>query len=652
MKAYKDKKIKTTNNAVIEECVSLIEEKTGFKMYDEQVKAAISMYQDNIVNLTTGGGKTLVILLAALLYLRDNRKVYVISANDYLVKRDYDFAKEIYKDLNKKASVILGPHGGTTAVYETSNIIYASGQTLVFDFLRGVHTDYDVALIDEIDFILVESAAHTFAVSTEDSYVKPMEGVYRFAMGVADILTPIKKENWTKQEDELFNFQYEADVILDMDRQQPYLTKRGYAQIASINEDLYEYKIFIEALLSCLYAKYFLKKNEHYMVKDKEILLIDIDTGRIGYDCHFDICIQTALEIKENIPVQNSFLLKNEISYSVFFTLFKTIVGISGTADCVPYDFGELLGKSVKSQKPHFKVNRKEIYEYFETDEERRERVTELVKKTDEPILLITSSDKKTGEYYEIFKDTPQKKVYFLDNTNLNMEKKLLSSLKEKGTVLISSKIVGRGTDIVPNENSGLVVILAERLKSARAEKQLIGRTGRNGVPGICYILTAKEDELFSYSLKKNYSLDEKNIQSLQRMHEARQYDMRRYLYLRDKAFFDIDKDVTSKLERISSYREMIPYVEDDEVAYKKLEEILSEGYAFLPTYRNIIRSEYCQLKPFFQAQFQTHTDIMAFQFLSDQYFNELADIYIKMGNAFISETIKKFVRKLSTTHD
>lgn len=645
MNLYNRRELKTNHPDVIRECTDLIYEKTGLRMYAEQIKASVSMYEERIVNLTTGGGKTLVVLLAAMLYARDGHKTYVLTTNDYLVHRDYMMAKPIFESLGKKISAVYST-GGNAELYETSDIIYVSGQNLVFDYLRGIHAKYDLAIVDEIDFILVEAASHTFAVSTPDSYVRPPEELYRLTTAIANLMVPVKKMGWTKREDALFDFQYEADVILNMEGRSVEITKRGFELLSRFAEDASENKLFMEALYSCLQAKHFLTRDEEYIVRDGEIFLVDTDTGRVGIDCHFDICIQTALEIKEGLKVKDHFLLKNDISYSVFFSLFDNLVGISGTANQVPYDFGTILGKDVKTQKPHFDVKREEIYEYFECDEERMRRVQQLVREIKGPILIAASTDRKAKEYYKyLFEE--DKYVDILDNTCLELEKEKLKILESPGSVLISNKIVGRGTDIVTTNEEGLTVILAERFLSKRAERQIIGRTGRNGVPGTCYILTSRDDKLFYYASKENFKVNEKTVQHLQNIHEGRQYETRKYFYIRDKIFFEMDVSVLAKLRSIHSYEEMKQYIEDDPQVLSKLNAVIQRKYTFLPMYDAMIRFEYFNLRPYFQAQFQTFTSSMSMQFFSDSLYHTLSGTYIAMGDEFVKDTLKSFINKL-----
>ncbi len=651
LKEYHSKDKKTLSSEVVSECVDLIEEVTGLRLYDEQINAAKSLYKENVVNLVTGGGKTLVIILAAMLFLRDNRKVYVISTNDYLVKRDFKYARGIYKALNKKPCLILGPHGAAEDLYELSDIIYIYSQTLVFDYLRGIEPNYDVALVDEIDYVLVESASNTFAVATGGHNIIPPEEVYRAAYEFCTMLLPVKRTNASKMEVELFDMQYEADVILDIPYSYASLTQRGYEKLNTLIPGITENRLFMEAVRSCLQAIFFLERDIDYFIKDGEILLIDQNSGRVGIDCYYDICVQTALEIKEDLPIRGKFLLENSISYSVFFSLFKTVTGISGTASYVPYDFGNLLGKAVKTQSPHFKVNRKEYYEYFKCDADRIERIKDLLSEYTAPILIATGSDKRSRKVYKCILGFEGKEVYILDNTTLENEAKLLEKLKTKNTVLISNKIVGRGVDIVVSENAktGLVVILAERLGSTRAEKQLIGRTARNGMPGTCYILTSREDRIFSFSASEDISLNEKHILSLQAKYEAAQYDMRKYLYLRDKVFLEIDRKILAKLQKISSYEEILLYFDgkSDKNIRKKLKLLIEVCWKLPKTFPDIIRMEYYSLRPYFQAQFKSYTDSMSMQFVSNDYFHILAETYIRMGDELFKDTLRSYIKNM-----
>ena len=462
-------------NSPEEKISELIEKHYGFSPYKEQIKAGKALAKGKIVNQHTGEGKTISILIGALLLLNEGRKVYIVTANDYLSRRDYDDSKKLYEELGLSSVSFSEGTGGSEYAYKNADVIYATGHTLIFDYLRGIKANYDAVIIDEIDYILVECANHDFSVSTGDSKVKMPKDLFDTCLRLSEIFTFAEKTASTKVEDLLFDYNKQYDYVVDSVQNQISITTRGYEALEKMFGEETDNLLLIDILHAVLTVKHFYKKDRDYIIENGKLVIIDSASGRKSPNSSNELLIQTAIEEIEGLPLTDKDLLHNTCSYTVFFTLFKEMSGISGTTSYVPYDFIEIYGKETIKIKDHYKSRRQEFFEEYKTSDERLKRVKELVSAYKDPVLIITDSDKKSQDLYKALEDI-DKRLLILDNNDLEDEEGILSEIKHEETVLISSKIVGRGTDIqVLNDWDELIVILPERMHSERAERRLNG---------------------------------------------------------------------------------------------------------------------------------------------------------------------------------
>ncbi len=231
---YKDNSLKTTDSKVINGISDILHHFLTIRPYKEQIKAAIKMYKGYAVEMATGEGKTLAILIAALFLTRENRKVYIVTSNDYLSKRDFDFSKEIFKALEIKSVVIPESVGGSEDVYEKNNIIYATGNTLIFDYLRGIKADRDFVIIDEIDYALIECANHDFSVADGSNNVIMPNEIFIQCFSIANIFSYSYKQESIKNIDYLFDLQNQNDFLVDSIKRTIEITERGYRKLNDI----------------------------------------------------------------------------------------------------------------------------------------------------------------------------------------------------------------------------------------------------------------------------------------------------------------------------------------------------------------------------------------------------------------------------------
>lgn len=631
---YFDKKQDTFSDAVLNACAGLIYEFVGINPYKEQIKAAVHLAKGDIVNQNTGEGKTISMLFASLLLLRNDRKTFLVTSNDYLSKRDWKYSYNLMNYLNFNSVFVQDSVGLEEYEYKKANIVYATGGALIFDYLRGIKVDYDIALIDEIDYILVESAGTSMSVSDGTSEMNCPVNVYKAILEILPHMKIIEINSSITSEEKLFDLQHEADAFYNPSLSEVDITYKGLNMIASIwgNKNVF---FFSSVLSAVIQAKYVLKKDINYTVKGKDICLTDLHSGRSSFHSSFGMQLQTAIEVAENLPVKVKDVFQNTCSLTVFFELFKDISGISGTASYVPYDFSILYGKNVIKINDHYPAQRIMESFYLKDFNEKIAKTLEIIKDTKGAVLIVTSSDLMSSKVHNAINDKLEsRKVLLLDNFSIEYEDEMIAQAAKDGTVLISGKIVGRGTDIKSESIEGLTVILFERYMSERAERQVIGRTGRNGHKGRCIILTASDDDIFALSTKKKPKVNENTVKHLQKTYESVQFDGRKHEYIRNKIFLDISKAVERRISQFDNISEIYEYLCISKDENRKLS-IMQ---------KKILMHIYMSIRPWFQENYLNYISCMGHLLFSDTGFNNILKEVLRSANETIRATLEVFI--------
>lgn len=637
---YFDKKLKTLSPKVIADCISMLRDYLGITPYPEQVKAAKLLYKQNIVDQKTGEGKTISILLAALFILRDHRKLYISTANEYLAKRDWKYSLNLLSDLGYESVFIPDSIGITEDEYKRGDIFYATGQALIFDYLRGVRVDYDFALLDEIDYTLVECAGNSFSVSDSSEEVFFPVNLYKMTKEIADRFEPSFTIGTTPKADILFDLQYQSDVIVNTSEKKVSLTERGYNLLEELSSDFLQNPDFLEVLLATLTAKFLYHEGVDYIIEDDKLTIVDFHSGRKTPNSNYEVALHTAIEVKEGLDVKAKAVFSNTCSYTVFFSLFKSLSGISGTASYVPFDFNKLYAKNTVKVSEHIRNKREEIYEYLPTDEDRLKRIYEIAETCVTPLLIVTDSDKRS-QLIASSLSTIEKRVILLDNYNLDQEQYLLDELKESDAVLISSKIVGRGTDITVSEKfGGLTLVLSIRFPSVRAERQIIGRTARNGRRGKCYIITSRDDPIFDRNPFKKARFNESTIRKIQGLSESKDFETRKLTYIITKLFHIHSESIEGILSGFADTGQMYSYLGEEQHG---------ENILISDAMRRLLLHDYRALRPWYQGQFLQYTYSMSSLLFKEDSFNEMNKSYILMSKDIAKETIRVFLNQIGS---
>ena len=538
--------------------------------FDAQLIGGIVLNNNKIAEMKTGEGKTLTIALAAYLNSLENKGVHVVTVNDYLAKRDSENMGRIYQFLGLTCGYI---NSGQTDDERRKNyscdITYATNSELGFDYLRDnmkfsledmVQRGHNYAIVDEIDSCLIDEARVPLIISGQaedktDQYII-----------VNKLIKKLNKED--------FDIDEKSRNIL--------LTNRGIDSVEKIfsevgilkNNNFYdpENLSLVHLVNQSLRAHYIFSNGKDYIVKDKEIVIIDEQTGRQMPGRRFGDGLHQSLEAKENLNIQFENQTLASITYQNYFKLYKKLCGCTGTAITEAQEFFEIYNLSVITIPTNKQMIRKDWNDQiYRTLKEKDEAIVNLVKEKyllGQPILVFTSSINKSEHYSEMFKKKDINHIV-LNAKNHDKEAQIIADAGAKKSVIITTSISGRGVDIKlggkyadqslkdeVKKLGGLLVVGTERMESRRSDLQGKGRSGRQGDEGSSIFFVSLEDDLMrifgsesmnnileKLGLKDGESIDHpwinKALERAQQKVEARNFDIRKSLLKFDDVLND-----------------------------------------------------------------------------------------------------------------
>ena len=519
----------------------------GLRHYDCQLVGGVALHNCQIAEMATGEGKTLVATLPSYLNSITERKVVLVTVNDYLAKRDAEWMRPIYKNLGIGVSFITSGQdlNERKEAYE-ADVIYATNNELGFDFLRNnmvvntedrVMNDYYFAIIDEVDSILIDEARTPLVISgptenTADTYKK----ISKF---IPKLDQQISEEN---EEGESKTIK-EGHFLIEEKSKQIELTDSGHDHIEQLLKDsnmlqqdqsLYSSGNLrmLHFIQSSLRAHFLFKKDVDYMVQENQVVLIDENTGRAMPGRRLADGLHQAIEQKENVPIQMESQTLASCTFQNYFRQFEKLSGMTGTASTEAEEFAEIYGLNVVEIPTNEKMIRDDQNDQvYLTEKEKYKAVVEEIqayKEKGNPVLVGTasleSSEMLSGLLNQINVDHQ-----VLNAKNHAKEAQIISQAGKPGVVTIATNMAGRGTDIVLGGNweaeyekleiedeskkkalkenwdnlnekvlsvGGLHVIGTERNESRRMDNQLRGRSGRQGDPGSSRFYISLEDSL------------------------------------------------------------------------------------------------------------------------------------------------------------
>ena len=488
----------------------------GMEHYRVQIIGGIILHQGRIAEMKTGEGKTLVSTLPAYLNALEGKGVCIVTVNDYLAKRDSEWMGKVHEFLGLTVGVVLNDmdNDERREAYNC-DITYITNNELGFDYLRDnmviykeqlVQRDLHYAIIDEVDSVLIDEARTPLIISGQS-------GKSTKLYEACDILAQQMKRGEDVPEyskmDAIMGIEQEesGDFIVNEKDKVVNLTQEGVHKVEQFfhienlaDPDNLEIQ---HNIILALRAHYLMFRDQDYVVKDDQVMIVDEFTGRIMPGRRYSDGLHQAIEAKEHVKVKRESKTLATITFQNFFNKFDKKAGMTGTALTEEKEFRDIYGMDVieiPTNRPIARIDHQDAV--YKTKKEKFKAVVEEVKKAHEkgqPVLVGTI----TIETSELISGMLKREG--IQHTVLNakfheLEAEIVAQAGQHGAVTIATNMAGRGTDIKLDDDAkaagGLKIIGTERHESRRIDNQLRGRSGRQGDPGESQFFISLEDDL------------------------------------------------------------------------------------------------------------------------------------------------------------
>ena len=488
----------------------------GMEHYRVQIIGGIILHQGRIAEMKTGEGKTLVSTLPAYLNALEGKGVCIVTVNDYLAKRDSEWMGKVHEFLGLKVGVVLNEmdNDERREAYNC-DITYITNNELGFDYLRDnmviykeqlVQRGLHYAIIDEVDSVLIDEARTPLIISGQS-------GKSTKLYEACDILAKqlIRGEDvpeYSKM-DAIMGIEQEetGDFIVNEKDKIVNLTQQGVHKV----EQFFHIENLADAdnleiqhnVILALRAHYLMFRDQDYVVKDDQVMIVDEFTGRIMPGRRYSDGLHQAIEAKEHVKVKRESKTLATITFQNFFNKFDKKAGMTGTALTEEKEVRDIYGMDVieiPTNRPVARVDHQDAV--YKTKKEKFKAVVEEVKAAHakgQPVLVGTI----TIETSELISGMLKREG--IPHTVLNakfheQEAEIVAQAGQHGAVTIATNMAGRGTDIKLDDDAkeagGLKIIGTERHESRRIDNQLRGRAGRQGDPGESQFFISLEDDL------------------------------------------------------------------------------------------------------------------------------------------------------------
>ena len=488
----------------------------GMEHYRVQLIGGIILHQGRIAEMRTGEGKTLVSTLPAYLNALEGKGVHIVTVNDYLANRDAEWMGSIHEFLGLKVGVVLNamtPEERREAY--NCDITYVTNNELGFDYLRDnmviykeqlVQRGLHYAIIDEVDSVLIDEARTPLIISGQSGKSTKLYETCDIlarqlqrgeASGEMTKMTAIMGEEITETGDFIVN---EKDKIVN-------LTEQGVEKVEKFFHienlaDPENLEIQHNIILA-LRAHNLMFKDQDYVVKDDEILIVDEFTGRIMPGRRYSDGLHQAIEAKEHVKVRRESKTLATITFQNFFNKYDKKSGMTGTALTEEQEFREIYGMDVieiPTNRPVARIDYDDAV--YMTKKEKFHAVVQDVIAAHEkhqPVLVGTITI-ETSEMLSKMLKRQGIQHQVLNAKYHDIEAEIVAQAGQHDAVTIATNMAGRGTDIklddIAREVGGLKIIGTERHESRRIDNQLRGRSGRQGDPGESRFYISLEDDL------------------------------------------------------------------------------------------------------------------------------------------------------------
>ena len=624
----------------------------GQRHYDSQLIGGIVLHRGKIAEMATGEGKTLAATLPAYLNALSGKGIHIITVNDYLAKRDIVWMGQIYHALGLSVGCLTHESaykydpdarveseedkerdivGGFKIIQDflrpisrkdayQCDILYGTNHEFGFDYLRD-NLAYDsiqrvqrgkfyYAIIDEADSILIDEARTPLIIAAPDAESSEFYKIF------AKIVGQLKKEE---------------DYLVDEKMKSVFIADSGIDRVEKILniKELYgpENIRLVHYLEESLKAKELFHKNKHYIVENREIIIIDEFTGRKMYGRRYSGGLHQAIEAKEkyiygeNVEVKQESKTFAQITIQNYFRLYGKIAGMTGTAQTSAEEFHKVYNLdvvSIPTNKPNIRQDLPDLI-YKNLEIKYRAVVEEIKKKnlTGQPILIGTANIEH-NELLSVHLERAGVRHEVLNAKNHEREGAIIAQAGRLGAVTVATNMAGRGVDIILGGNpplldearkvcevGGLHVIGTERHEARRIDNQLRGRSGRQGDSGSSQFILSLEDDLLRIfggerikNLLERFNLpDDQPIESrliskivneAQKKIEGLNFDARKHLLEYDdvmnkqrKTFYSQRQDILSADSNINEViKELIDISDDMAEKIKNADEQFKKGIA------------------------------------------------------------------------
>lgn len=486
-------------------CYNAIIKTLGITPFDEQLTAALALAEGRMVQMQTGEGKTLCAVFAACYRALSGGSVHVLTFNDYLADRDYNWMKPVYDEMGVSVGCITEKTDrALRKELYTRSVVYLTAKEAGFDYLRDFvcfdteemcfPENLDFAIVDEADSILIDEA--------------------RIPLVIAGDIAADENDDTAQVYEKLGDFG-EDDYGVDDESRNVYLTDEGADKAEEIFScDLYaeESAALLAKICACLKARFVLKEDKDYIVKDGAVLLIDEVTGRAAVGRVFPGYLQSAVEAKHSLKITTRGRIMGSIALQFFAQLYEKISGMTGTAEQSREEFERLYGietEVIPTRLPCVRED-KPLELYYDAQEKRSALIAAIAEATavGRPVLVGTESIEESESISEQLSKMGISHAV-LNAKNDAEEAEIIARAGEKNAVTISTNMAGRGVDIKlggvdcrgKDEVSavgGLLVLATTMRESSRIERQLRGRAGRQGDVGESRVFAALDDDIMT----------------------------------------------------------------------------------------------------------------------------------------------------------
>ena len=625
-----------TLDALLPEAFAVVREgsKRVMKMrhFDVQMLGGIALHNGKIAEMRTGEGKTLTATLPVYLNALTGKGVHVVTVNDYLANRDAQWMARLYNFLGLTVGINLPqlPRADKQAAYQ-ADITYGTNNEYGFDYLRDnmvyepqdrVQRQLNFAIVDEVDSILIDEARTPLIISGQ---AEDHTAMYLAMRQVVPMLTQQIGEADPRTGEGIIT---PGDFTLDEKSRQVFLTEQGHEKaeevLARMNlipegASLYDPAniTLMHHLNAALRAQHLYHRDQHYVVQNGEIVIVDEFTGRLMAGRRWSDGLHQAVEAKEGVQIQAENQTLASITFQNYFRLYSKLGGMTGTADTEAYEFQEIYGLETVVIPPNRKSQRDDqLDRVYKTSQEKYTAAIADIRECHErgqPVLVGTSSI-ENSELISSLLTQAKLEHQVLNAKQHAREADIVAQAGRPGMITIATNMAGRGTDIVLGGNiekevqaidadeslsaeqresriaalraewkttheqvkaaGGLRIIATERHESRRIDNQLRGRSGRQGDPGSSRFYLSLDDPLMRIfagdrvrAIMDRLKMPEgeaieagivtRSIESAQRKVEARNFDIRKQLLEYDDVSNDQRKVIYQQRNDILDAQDM-----------------------------------------------------------------------------------------------